>query len=226
MKKSNTRLLIGPCKVRRERNKWGGKAEETEKARKLPGGIYLDGKKTATLVRDTVITRVRVRGGRGKATFRVVRIVGNWLETQDHYPIVSEPGGGYVTHVTPREGTGKDIAKEVVTVVQERGVRLQVLGMDGCSTNTGIHRGVFGCVEVELGEAVQHVVCLLHGVELYFHHVVTELDGTTLGPGKIVGFFGGVGGWGGAQFPVKNVGLAHNKQTTLYSDLLELCCRI
>ena len=95
-----------------------------------------------------------------------------------------------MTHVTPREGTGSKIAKEVVTVVQERGVKLQVLGMDGCSVNTGIHRGVFRCVEVLLGYAILHVVCLLHCVELFFHHVFINVDGMTLGPDKLEGPIG------------------------------------
>ena len=128
-------------------------------------------------------TKVRVVGARGKGAYSVVKTVSNKLETQDHYPIVAEPGGNYVTHVTPQEGTGKEIAKEIVSVVKERGVRLEVLRMDGCSVNCGKHRGVFWCVEVELGHPVQHIVFLLHGVELFFHHQFESVDGVTLGPG-------------------------------------------
>ena len=117
-------------------------------------------------MRDVVETKVRIPGGRGKGAYKVVTSVSNKVQVQDHYPVVSEPGGEYVTHVTPSGSTGKEIAKkiakEIVSVVRERNVKLRVLGMDGCSTNCGIQRGVFRCVEVELGEAVQHVVCLLH----------------------------------------------------------------
>ena len=110
-------------------------------------------------------------------------------------PLVSEPGGEYVTHVTPSGSTGKEIAKEIVSVVRERNVKLRVLGMDGCSTNCGIHKGVFRCVEVELGEAVQHVVCLLHCNELFFRHVFEEIDGVTLGPEKLEGLSVRTSGW-------------------------------
>ena len=92
--------------------------------------------------------------------------------------------------MTPSGSTGKEIAKEIVSVVRERNVKLRVLGMDGCSTNCGIHRGGFRCVEVELGEAVQHVVCLLHCNELFFQHVFEEIDGVTLGPEKLEGPIG------------------------------------
>ena len=153
-------------------------------------GFYTDGKKTPTMVRTVTETKVRVPGRRGKNAYKVVESISNKLEIQDHYPVVAEPGGEYVTHVTPLGSTGKEIAKEIVSVVRERGINLQVLGMDGCSTNCGIHKGVFRCVEVELGQAVQHVVCLLHGVELYFRHVFEEVDGVTLGPDKLEGPIG------------------------------------
>ena len=62
-------------------------------------------------------------------------------------------------------------------------MQLQLLGMDGCSVNVGIHKGVFRCLELQLGEPVQHAVCLLHHVELYYHHEFEMVDGITLGPG-------------------------------------------
>ena len=88
-------------------------------------------------------------------------------------------------HVTPKIGSGKEIAAELLTVVRERNVKLRVLGMDGCSVNVGIHRGVYRCMELELGEAIQRFICLLHHVELYFKHQFEAVDGGTLGPGKI-----------------------------------------
>ena len=96
-----------------------------------------------------------------------------------------------MTHVTLSKGSkGKDIAKEIVAVVRERRVQLRVLGMDGCSTNCGIHKGVFRCVELELDEAVQHVVCQIHCNELFFRHMFEEVDGVTLGPEKLEGPIG------------------------------------
>ena len=130
---------------------------------------------------------MKVPGARGKGAYKVVESISNKLEVQDHYPVLAQPSGEYVTHMTPSGSCGKDIAKEIVGVVKERNVNLRVLGMDGCSTNTGIHRGVFRCVEVELNTAVQHVVCLLHCNELFFRHQFEEVDGVTLGPDKLEG---------------------------------------
>jgi hypothetical protein len=97
--------------------------------------------------------------------------------------VIAEPGGEYVTHISPTEGTGLAIATDLVAVVRERGVKLKVLGMDGFSVNTGIHIGVFRMMEVLLGYPVQHVVCLLHLNELPLRHVLIALDGKTTGPG-------------------------------------------
>ena len=73
----------------------------------------------------------------------MVQSVSNKMEVNDHYPVVAEPGE-YMTHVTPpTRSKEKDISKEIVAVVRERKVKLRVLGMEGCSSNCGIHKGVF-----------------------------------------------------------------------------------
>ena len=187
VREGNTKLLIDPSKVRRERQKWGKKREEEHGKQQLmpEGGLYTDGKKSKTFVKDVTQTKVRVKGGRGKGAFKVVEKESNKFETQDHYPIVAQPSGEYVDHVTPKIGSGKEIAAELLTVVREKDVQLRVLGMDGSSVNVGIHRGVYRCMELELGEAIQRFICLLHHVELYFHHQFEAVDGRTLGPGEI-----------------------------------------
>ena len=52
--------LICPGKLRRERLKWGGVLEKLHTAKPLPGGLYSDGKKCPTLVRDTTSVQVQV----------------------------------------------------------------------------------------------------------------------------------------------------------------------
>ena len=69
-------------------------------------------------------TKVKVRGARGKGAYKVVQSVSNKLEVQDHYPVVAQPSGEYVTHMTPIGSCGKAIAKEIIGVVKERNVNL------------------------------------------------------------------------------------------------------
>ena len=184
VKKGSTQDLLCPSKVRRERQRWGSKLEELHRAKTLPQGLYSDGKTVDTLVRETVVTRVQVRGGKGRAANKEVSTTSNKMEKQEHFVVVSEPGGEYCTHVTPDSGTGADIAKELVDVVLERDTPLRILGMDGCPVNCGIHNGVFRLLEVDLGYPVQHCVCLLHLNELPLRHYFIDVDGTTSGPGS------------------------------------------
>ena len=125
VKKGDTDRLICPSKLRRERAKWGAKLDEEARSVKLPGGLYTDGKRVPTLVRQTTETRVRVPGGRGKAAYRTVISTSNKLVVEDHYPVLAEPGGKYVTHMTPEDGTGLALAKEIVAVIRERKVTIR-----------------------------------------------------------------------------------------------------
>ena len=59
-------------------------------------------------------------GGRGRAAYRTVSSTSNRLVVEDHYPVVAEPSGKYVTHITPEDGTGLALAKEIVAVIRER----------------------------------------------------------------------------------------------------------
>ena len=153
-------------------------------------GLYADGKKVPTLVRETTSTRVAVVGKRGKAARRVVKTTGNKLRIQDHYPIISEPGSEYVTHVTPKSGTGRDLSLELEAVVREREQLPDVAGMDGCSTNTGIHNGCIRLLEINLNRTLQWSICGLHLTELLFWHVLSDVDGVTSGPEKLKGPIG------------------------------------
>ena len=185
--KNNKELLICPSKLRRERKKWGAKSEGEESPKKLPQGFYTDGKKVPTLVRQTVENRIQVPGRRGRAAYKTVTKTSNTVVVEDHYPVVAEPGGSYITHMTPEEGTGYALAKEIVDVINERDIDIRVIGMDGCAVNTGIHNGAIRWVEVMVGQAVQHAICGLHLVELVFWHILSETDGVTKGPDSFSG---------------------------------------
>ena len=120
VKRGSTSMLICPSKVRRERVKWGEKLVTEQKGRQLPSGLYTDGKRVPTLNRQTTVTKVRVPGRRGRAAWRNVTHTSNTLVVEDHYHVLAQPGGDYVTHVTPEDGTGRALAKELVAVIKER----------------------------------------------------------------------------------------------------------
>ena len=84
-------------------------------------------------------------------------------------------------------GTGLSLSKELVAVVRENDMEVKVIGMDGCSVNTGIHAGAIRLTELELGYAIQWVICGLHLIELVFWHILSEVDGVTKGPNQLSG---------------------------------------
>ena len=106
-------MLICPCKLRRERSKWGAELEKEHSEVKLPQGLYTECKRVPTLVRQTTTTKVQARGGRGRGAQRNVVSTSKIVVVEDHYPVVAEPSGECVT---PEDGTGLSLAKELVTV--------------------------------------------------------------------------------------------------------------
>ena len=188
--KNKTTNLLCPGKVRRERCKWGGRLEKIHQAKQPPAGLYCDGKKCPTLTRETNCVPVQVRGARGRGAKKMVATTSTQKVVTEHFTCVSEPGGEYLTHVTPTTGHGRAIAQELVAVIRERGINLTVMGMDGTAVNTGVHNGVIRIVEQELEEVVQHIICLLHLNELPFRHEFCEVDGVTSGPDAFKGKIG------------------------------------
>ena len=80
-----------------------------------------------TLVCEIRDTKLAVLGGRGQEATRVVTTTSNQVKIQDHYPVVSEPGGEYVTHVTPTEGTGHCLSQELAAVIRERKIKVKII---------------------------------------------------------------------------------------------------
>ena len=179
---SDQTLLVCPSKVKRERERWGQELVRKKNATVGPDGYYYDGKKCQTLVRATKHVNVKIRGHMRRGGSKVVTTTGTVVKQVEHYTVLREPGGEYLTHVTPSSGKGVDIAAEMVSVVRESGGKCIVLGCDGTSVNTGIHTGSLREIQLELKQEAHQFVCLLHLNELFLRHRQSELDGPTTGP--------------------------------------------
>ena len=57
---------------------------------------------------------IQVPDRTGRAAYRTVTKTSNILEVEDHNHVLAEPGGSYIYHMTPEEGTGYALAKEIV----------------------------------------------------------------------------------------------------------------
>ena len=62
------------------------------------------------------------------------------VRKETHYTIVEEPGGEYLTHLTPEGGKGQDIANAILTWLGESSQLegLKILGADSTAVNTGL----------------------------------------------------------------------------------------
>ena len=185
--KEDTSLIIDPSKLRKQRLKF---AQETASKRRVHAsklaGLYTDGKRSPTLVRRTKRNKVAT-GLPGRGAYREVSSTSNEVEVQDHFPILGMPGAQYITHVTPADGKGSTLAKELEAVVREEDMPIKVVGMDGCPTNTGPHTGAIRILELMLFVTLQWVICGLHLNELLFWHILTAVDGPTASDKKLTG---------------------------------------
>ena len=157
-------------KVDRSRIKYRKKQRDLELERQKKDkitAVYHDGRRDKTLVSKTIngITR-------------------NVVEVEEHISIIEEPGSRYLSHVTPKDGTGKEIAKSLFkTVVNAEATdTVDVIGNDGCSGNNGADNGACACFERYMGKPLQRVNCLLHGNELPFKASMVRHMGPTKGP--------------------------------------------
>ena len=105
----------------------------------------------------------------------------NTYEEEEHISVSSEPGGKYVTHLTPAGGKGSEISEVVVDYLTKHGVidSWKIIGGDSTAVNTAVDRGCFVLTEAALGRRLFRVVCTLHLNELPFRHVFTQIDGPT-----------------------------------------------
>ena len=108
------------------------------------------------------------------------------LEREEHYTVVSEPGGEYIFHFSPPESdktasAAQQIARCLVDWMRRHGVdqTLRFIGGESTNLNTGIWGGVFTFVENMLGRPLNWLICGLHLNELPLRHLIADLDGPT-----------------------------------------------
>ena len=118
-------------------------------------------------------------GKKGKA-----RVESSKQEVQDKYTVIYEPGGKYLDHFVPQNGTGEEIGLGLfdTVVLYESEKSLLAVGGDNTSTNTGSKKGAFHWLETFLGRPLQIIACTLHYIELPFKRLVTHHIGKTTGP--------------------------------------------
>ena len=119
---------------------------------KLINGLYFDGRKDATLMMAKAPT--------GKSFITT--------ELEEHYVLVGEPGGYYLTHLSPPNGKGRVLAKEIFDSISDTEFcrNLMILGSDGTASMTGRFNGCIRAMEELVQRPLQWAIYLLHTNEL------------------------------------------------------------
>ena len=124
--------------------------------------------------------------GRKDRTLTQVEVNHRWYREskfEEHYVFVSEPGGRYVTHFTPKSSKSADIANSILEVIKGSSLEdsIAVIDCDSANVNTGCSSGVIRRLEEALKRPLQIFVCMLHTNELPLRHLFLNLDGFTTG---------------------------------------------
>jgi len=166
--------VIDQAKVRREKMKLVSTLQKEAAAQKSPiKGLYFDGRKDQTLVREKIGTKYHSR-----------------ITKEEHVVLLQEPGSKYIGHIAPPSGQGRAIAKSIVEFLEEKEEdtsQTSAVGCDGTSANTGRKDGSVAWLEKYFGKELQHLVCLPHINELPLRHLLKKLDGETTGPSTFSG---------------------------------------
>jgi len=166
-------FTLEPRKLRRQRILWRSKVVESRVEQLINlKCIGFDGRIDQTRLLDVD---------------RVTR-----TKKEDHYVIVAYPGESYIDHVAPKTGQAKDIAAEILSVINETSSSetLTAVLCDSTNVNTGEFNGVIRRLETGLNRPLQWLICMLHLNELPFREVFSKVDGVTSGPR---GFHGDIG---------------------------------
>ena len=168
--------VVDRSKLRRERQKYREEIRNKEQELfELVDSIFVDRRKNATM------TMVEVNGN-----YHCQTVI------EEHYVIVGEPNGFYLSHVMPEDETGYKIATSVYFAIKDAALehKFKIVSCDGTAVMTGKSKGFIVSLETLIGRALQWAICLLHFNELPLRHVFQNLGGVTSGPDSFSGPFG------------------------------------
>jgi homoserine dehydrogenase len=116
--------IVDRSNIRRKRAKIRKATKQTEEFDLK--GLYFDGRKDKTMIYND---------GRRE------------IISEEHIVLISEPGGQFLTHVSPKSGTSQGIVQEIKSFLKNNQhvvtTNLSAIGCDGTVVNTGNIRFVF-----------------------------------------------------------------------------------
>ena len=76
---------------------------------------------------------------------------------KEHYVIVGEPKGFYLSHVMPEDGNGYKTATSVYSAIKDTALKqkLKIVGSDETAVMTGKSKGFIASLETVIGRPLQ-----------------------------------------------------------------------
>ena len=140
------RYVVDRSKLQRERQKYREEIrKKKQESYELVDSIFVDGRKDATT------TMVEVNGNYPHQTV-----------IEEHYVIVGEPNGFYLSHVM-QDGAGYKIATSVYSAIKDTALKqkLEIVGSDGTVVMTGKSNKFIPSSKTLTERPLQWVICLL-----------------------------------------------------------------
>lgn len=108
---------------------------------------------------------------------------------KEHYVLVEQPHGEYLTHLTVQSANAAAISEAILEFSGKYDINdtLKMIGCDSTNVNTGCNGGAIHIIEEKIGHKLMWLICLLHTNELTLHHLFTKLDGKTTGKDSFSG---------------------------------------
>ena len=158
-------MVVDRSKIRRERDHLR-LTLRTKESENSVHALYFDGKKDTTLFKNKKNDKIYYDSHK-----------------EEHYVIVAEPNGEYITHVVPESGKAIDIAQAIYTAIDDNNMSsdLNIIGCDSTVVNTGYLGGIIPLIEEHLQKPLQWSICLLHTNERPLRHLLIDIDGPTIG---------------------------------------------
>jgi hypothetical protein len=175
----DTSKVIDKNKIRRAKKRMRSKlsrvAADADRDESIKG-IYFDGRKDTTKIKETVGYRTYVK-----------------CIKEEHVSLIQEPGSEYLGHITPITGSARNVVSSIMDFFHSMNIDTSgviAVGCDGTAVNTGKNNGIIRLLEEKLGRPLHWFICLLHMNELPLRHLINQIDGKTTGPATFEGSIG------------------------------------
>ena len=174
----NSQAKINQSQINKKKKELRLKTVKHFTTDQIPEAIGFDERKDMTKVQVGL-------GIKGKKRYEIMK--------EEHCAVIVYPGDQFAGHLTPKDGTGAGLAKDLEVFLKNRNIdmkQVKHLVSDGCEKMVGWKSGVHAIMEQIYQRPFGRIICVFHHLEKSFGVVLILYSGHTTSPGT---YSGGVG---------------------------------